>query len=79
MISNAFQHFQRFTMLLYNNYFQHFPNKELNGFNLGNQRRRGIGERVEKADMTTKFSVAKSSNVYSTARKFNRPRLKQNN
>ena len=78
MISNAFQHFQRFTMLLYN-YFQHFPNKELNGFNLGNQWRRGIGERVGKADITTKSSVAKSSNVYSTARKFNRPRSKQNN
>ena len=40
MISNAFQRFQRFTMLLYN-YFQHFPNKELNGFNLDNQRRGG--------------------------------------
>ena len=37
MISNAFQ---GFTMLLYN-YFQHFPNKELNGFNLDNQWRGG--------------------------------------
>ena len=67
LISNAFQHFQRFTMLLYNNYLQHFPNKELNGSNLGNQRRRGVGERVEKADITTKSSissVAKSSNGY---------------
>ena len=27
-------------MLLYD-YFQQFPNKELNGFNLGNQPRRG--------------------------------------
>ena len=44
-------------------------NKELNGFNLGHgQRRRGIGERVGKANITTKSSVAKSSNVYRTAR-----------
>ena len=77
MISNAFQHFWCFSVLLYNNYFQHILNKELNSFNLGNQHRRGIGENVGKADITTKSSVAKSSNVYSTARKFNCPRSKQ--
>ena len=58
MISIVFQPFQRFTMLVY---FQQFANKELNGFNLGHgQWRRGIGERVGKADITTKSSVAKS-------------------
>ena len=31
---------------------------EMNGFSLGNQRRRDIGERVGKADTTTKSSVA---------------------
>ena len=67
MISNAFQHFQRFTMLLYN-YFQHFRTRSWTA----------LIWVTSGGVVMTKSPVAKSSNVYSTAKKFNRPRSKQN-